>query len=1352
MKLKDVMMLAKCGVLGVLVATGLSAVAVEPDVVQLWEGGPYWATSNLGKSEVPEHPEYGALYRFDLANNAVKSLCGQEWRVPSSEDFDKLLASCVCSWDDARKGVVFTGRGDYSSNSVFFPVAGFETFEIPRSYVGAYGVYWSSTDGDYGNDNWDVFPMSLWLRVDAFEGFKGVNIESFRRENGCSVRAVRDTPPRPTITIDKVKMEDPWSTITVDYTLGGLISSTDYKVLFDVTLGGKTMSVTNDTERLTGGAKTKVIDTRALFGEQIQDANAKIKITLMTESGALQLWEGGPYWSTSNLGDSLSTDHPEFGALYQYEEADAAVKRLLGPEWRLPTKAEFDSLVSLCPWKRVGRLQGFMFNGIGNCSANSIYLPAAGRNYPGGPVENVGNGYYLTGDYPIDDFIYILYWDIFGHPAVDYMRPYGGFSVRAVQDTPIGRVATTEAGFWLWGPVEYVGADGTIQSRPAGGYEPLTAGTSTIGGGRWYVVMGTVSRGTITVDGSAHVILCDGAKLTVTGGAGESGIAVSSGKSLTIYGQKLGTGELVARGGADYAGIGNGALRSVGSVTINGGRVTAAGGHDGAGIGGSWTGSGGRVTINGGIVKATGGDGLVGIGGGRVSDRGVITINGGNVIASGLASVPKNSAGKPLHKVTFIAPEGVVPVFDGLDGYGLQGVVPVDGKFCFYLPDGSYEVSLGTATGPHGYYFFIVNGQDVVCNLQQFGLKVNGADVGNGSGSGWTYGNGILRLESSEVPYVLSGISTLGDVQVQVVSGCTVDLSDAIIYTQARPAFVVDNDVTATLRMKGGVSHLAATNAVGGASVSAIEVNGTLNVDFAPDADQTQSAIYAFNFGDQPAIGGSGEVSLIGGHLCAWSDNLAVSSNCTFQIDASSRGMMLGQVGDSWDDVRLVGDGYYLSESNFYEYSKLEVAPAYRVIIPASIDHVGRVTVSNSWQKLLHDSVGVSGALTNRYYAILDDTIVINCEVEGGYVMVGANPQIIPFLTNDVVVLPDVRTPLTITLPETLEGETYVVMEDGVEVDGEGEGASVYPVRSGYDIKIVCTAQEGWRIVSETNVVTFANIQESRVLTAADLPQAWRVFTVNVPAMANVAHELSTDDARMTIVADWETSSYAIISNAEVTVAFRGVGNYRVTANGTKTWTLTGDVVFGTTDGFPLPTVEGIPGTIVAPWTVGENVQAYTNIAGVLTITGTGAMSNFTNAADVPWNPAMVKSIAIGNEVTKIGVNTWFGMSGDVVVDGGLPLSRYAFVGEGFAASEEPSGSISPAEFERVDIVDGVALLGVSVYTSDAITNENWSVATNGVIEVPAPGKQGFFILKSKPSAPTDAPHAPIFIPEIIEE
>ena len=68
------------------------------------------------------------------------------------------------------------------------------------------------------------------------------------------------------------------------------------------------------------------------------------------------------------------------------------------------------------------------------------------------------------------------------------------------------------------------------------------------------------------------------------------------------------------------------------------------------------------------------------------------------------------------------------------------------------------------------------------------------------------------------------------------------------------------------------------------------------------------------------------------------------------------------------------------------------------------------------------------------------------------------------------------------------------------------------------------------------------------------------------------------------------------------------------------------------------------------------------------------------------------------------------------------------------------AGAISPAAFECIEIVDGMALLGVSVYTNSEVKvrGEGWGFATNGVIEVSAPGKQGFSYLMLKPAVPSD--------------
>ena len=115
----------------------------------------------------------------------------------------------------------------------------------------------------------------------------------------------------------------------------------------------------------------------------------------------------------------------------------------------------------------------------------------------------------------------------------------------------------------------------------------------------WYAVTAnTTISGRITVSGEVHLILCDGKTLTA-----KEGITVSSGNTLNIYGQSLGTGALTANGNAYCAGIGgkindegNDNDKNAGTITIDGGIVTATDGASGAGMGGGRNGAGGDIS------------------------------------------------------------------------------------------------------------------------------------------------------------------------------------------------------------------------------------------------------------------------------------------------------------------------------------------------------------------------------------------------------------------------------------------------------------------------------------------------------------------------------------------------------------------------------------------------------------------------------------------------------------------------------------------------------------------------------------------------------------------------------------
>lgn len=165
--------------------------------VQLWEGGPYWATTNIGAEKPEEYGYYfwwGDTVGYKRENNkwvasdgsstnhyfgtenaptyykTIKTLLsegwiiskdgtyvlapehdaaqvqwGGGWRMPTYQEFRDLKDNCVWTWTTMSGvyGYVVSGKGDYDSNSIFLPCAGYGrgTSQIDSS---SYGKYWSS--------------------------------------------------------------------------------------------------------------------------------------------------------------------------------------------------------------------------------------------------------------------------------------------------------------------------------------------------------------------------------------------------------------------------------------------------------------------------------------------------------------------------------------------------------------------------------------------------------------------------------------------------------------------------------------------------------------------------------------------------------------------------------------------------------------------------------------------------------------------------------------------------------------------------------------------------------------------------------------------------------------------------------------------------------------------------------------------------------------------------------------------------------------------------------------------------------------------------------------------------------
>ncbi|MBQ8112065.1 MAG: InlB B-repeat-containing protein, partial [Kiritimatiellae bacterium] len=171
-----------------------AALAATHEGVQLWENGPLWAKTNIGANSPTEMGYYfwwgdtlgykwqnskwvasdGSVnnFSFSTANcptygkslaqlqsmgavgadgnllpayDAAAKQWGDDWRVPKASEIINLIDLCTWTWatNNNVAGYTVTGKGLYSGNSIFIPVAGYgENTTINESAIASY--FWSS--------------------------------------------------------------------------------------------------------------------------------------------------------------------------------------------------------------------------------------------------------------------------------------------------------------------------------------------------------------------------------------------------------------------------------------------------------------------------------------------------------------------------------------------------------------------------------------------------------------------------------------------------------------------------------------------------------------------------------------------------------------------------------------------------------------------------------------------------------------------------------------------------------------------------------------------------------------------------------------------------------------------------------------------------------------------------------------------------------------------------------------------------------------------------------------------------------------------------------------------------------
>ena len=336
-----------------------------------------WATYNLGASKVSEQGdlfswgETSTKSKFTWGNyvyangtsssvmdigkdisgtqyDAAKALWGEDWRMPTEEEFNELLEKCsfTSKTIDGVKGGLFTGP---NGNSIFIPYAGC-SYDGTTVGKNTRALYWTSTlttskqkaTAFYITDNKPF--MSYGYRRSGF---------SIRPV--CSVKDPEDpeTPEDP--VVEPPASQETWTSEAVDLGLSVKWASCNFGAEGETDLGDM---------YAWGETKPKNDYTWANY-----------------------IYANGSESSVVNIGSDISNTEYDPVAASQSSNGD--------DQWRMPTGAEIQELKNKCTFKETTKngVKGMTVTGP---NGNFIFLPYGGYMYEGQVVSKGTGGYYWS--------------------------------------------------------------------------------------------------------------------------------------------------------------------------------------------------------------------------------------------------------------------------------------------------------------------------------------------------------------------------------------------------------------------------------------------------------------------------------------------------------------------------------------------------------------------------------------------------------------------------------------------------------------------------------------------------------------------------------------------------------------------------------------------------------------------------------------------------------------------------------------------------------------------------------------------------------------------------------------------
>lgn len=336
--------------------------------------------------------------------------CPPGWKIPIggsvapwSEDGDGVTPPTPVSWDAVNRGINFSGKFG-PDDTVWYPAAGKLDYTVGSpSSVGSYGYWWSCTPEDRSaynlwlTDNGNVLPSDYEYRA------YGLSVR-------CQKEGVGYYPETPVKSI-KLNKSKTYLIPTMSAVLTATVlpnnatcatlswTSSDSRVatvsnsgeVRAVGLGTATITAAaTDRSKVSAGVVVTVCPEVVDMGLSVKWRSCNLGASSVEDNGDLIAWgETEPKseyncdnykWYDSSLTGSKITKYNDDDQRTVLEPGDDAARVRLGSSWRMPTKEEFDELISICETEWISVNGTYMLKITNPNNGSWIFLPG-GLNY-----------------------------------------------------------------------------------------------------------------------------------------------------------------------------------------------------------------------------------------------------------------------------------------------------------------------------------------------------------------------------------------------------------------------------------------------------------------------------------------------------------------------------------------------------------------------------------------------------------------------------------------------------------------------------------------------------------------------------------------------------------------------------------------------------------------------------------------------------------------------------------------------------------------------------------------------------------------------------------------------------------